>query len=233
MLCVCLQMKKRGHPLKGESGLALLHFRNLASIWRLRKPKIPRGYRKPNAREQTVPAFKSTQMDLTSDFYVNSCDSPIGGRKRYFFLIPVRRIWLRSLSKSMPVSLSGDDTEFATCHILKSEWISVYIWQWKLQYYSETCPLKVKSLWFEWWISITYFKMKSTSSYLYWICWFAFEICVDSIVWLEVLVSLSYIRFFYIECRGKVSEICSRSWFTIENVTPTPRRNPQLTNFEN
>ena len=27
---------------------------------------------------------------------------------------------------------------------------------------------------------------------------------VDIISWLEVLVSLSYIRFFYIECRGKL-----------------------------
>ena len=48
--------------------------------------------------------------------------------------------------------------------------------------------------------------MKSASSYLHQSRWFALEIWMDTISWLEVLVSSSYIRFFYIEFRGKITQ---------------------------
>ena len=34
--------------------------------------KIPRGYQKVNPREETIPAFKSTEMDVISDFHLKS-----------------------------------------------------------------------------------------------------------------------------------------------------------------
>jgi len=52
---------------------------HLASILRFRKLKIPRGYQKLNPHEETIPAFKLTEMDLTSDFYLKSCGLPIIG----------------------------------------------------------------------------------------------------------------------------------------------------------